>query len=119
MNKRILVIDDDRIVLKQVEMILGQAGFETVLANDAVDAVDKLSLKHFHLILSDIMMPELNGFDLVQMMKQLEFHIPVVFMSNLEDENTALRAKHLSGRELIHKSKGMVDLGKTIRSYLN
>ncbi|GGI15908.1 response regulator [Oxalicibacterium faecigallinarum] len=83
MKKRILIADDDADIAYTLSEILHDAGFETALASSAKDAYNMLAAQPFDLLLTDINMPELNGFALKKMIKQCEAlnGMPVIFMS--------------------------------------
>jgi two-component system response regulator VanR len=63
--KKILVVDDDEIVRKNLATLLGRAGFEADQAGDGVEAVEKLNQQKFELVLSDIVMPRMDGHALI------------------------------------------------------
>jgi CheY-like chemotaxis protein len=62
---KILVVDDDEIVCKNLVTLLGRAGYEADQAADGVEAVEKLSQQRFDLVLSDIVMPRMDGHALI------------------------------------------------------
>jgi DNA-binding NtrC family response regulator len=63
--KKILVVDDDEIVRKNLAILLGRAGYEADQAADGVEAVEKLNQQKFDLVLSDIVMPRMDGHALI------------------------------------------------------
>jgi CheY-like chemotaxis protein len=62
---KILVVDDDEIVRKNLATLLERAGYEADQAVDGVEAVEKLNAQKFDLILSDIVMPRMDGHALI------------------------------------------------------
>lgn len=80
----ILVVEDNKDLRKYIVGIL-QPFFKTVEANNGKDALTKLEINHFDLIISDVMMPEINGFDLCKIVKsQMETsHIPILLLTAL------------------------------------
>ena len=62
---KILVVDDDAIVCKNLATLLGRAGYEADQTADGVEAVEKLSQQRFDLVLSDIVMPRMDGHALI------------------------------------------------------
>ncbi len=62
---KILVVDDDPVVRKNLAILLGRAGYEADQAADGVEAVEKLNQQKFDLVLSDIIMPRMDGHALI------------------------------------------------------
>ena len=68
-KKKILVVDDDPMVIKLLESILNHEGYEAVVAKDGLEAMMQVKNHHPQLIVLDIMMPELNGYDVCNTLK--------------------------------------------------
>lgn len=68
--KNILLIDDDEIIQKILLKILQQNGYNVIFGTDGRDGLSKLGLMPYDLVITDIMMPYLNGFELIQELKQ-------------------------------------------------
>lgn len=68
--KNILLIDDDPIIQKVLFKVLSQKGYKVSYGSDGRDGVEKLQLMTFDLIITDIMMPYLNGFEFIQEIKK-------------------------------------------------
>ena len=87
MTAKILVVDDDDTLRELLRMHLASAGYEVSTATDAISA-GYLVLKHPpDLIISDINMPHMDGFEFVAALKSDPTlpHIPVIFLTSLED----------------------------------
>lgn len=82
---RILVVEDDRELNRSVCAFLEQRGFEALGCLGAEDAYDALYRGVFDLIISDIMMPEIDGFELVKTVRTLNENIPILFMTARDD----------------------------------
>ncbi|HPM02826.1 MAG TPA: response regulator [Candidatus Cloacimonadota bacterium] len=70
-KKNILIIDDDMISIHMGMMILKELEFEADHAENGQEALERLSQKQYDLILLDIMMPEMSGFDLAGHLKKI------------------------------------------------
>jgi len=83
MKKRILIVDDESDIRDSLAELLSEAGYDTISATSAKSAFAMLSSDSVDLVLTDIRMPEVNGFALKRMIKESETfkHIPVIFMS--------------------------------------
>ncbi len=83
MNKKILVIDDEDDILDFVERVLKDAGFVVYKAKDAKQGLTVLQTEKIELILLDIMLPEMDGWQVMQMLKSEERlkKIPVAMLT--------------------------------------
>ena len=81
----ILVLEDDPKLNQLVCTYLNDCGFETKGCLSAKDAYDEMYNKLYDLIISDIMMPEVDGFEFAQSVRQVNKHIPILFMSARDD----------------------------------
>lgn len=81
----ILVLEDDTKLNQLVCTYLRDSGFETKDCLNAKDAYDELYNSLYDLIISDIMMPEIDGFEFAQTVRQVNKHIPILFMSARDD----------------------------------
>ena len=88
MNERILIIDDDDLMRTVTTKVLTQAGYNIVQASNGKTGVGLVSQMKPDLILCDVMMPELDGYDVLQMLSknQETASIPFIFLTlyNLE-----------------------------------
>jgi len=82
---KILVVEDDRDLNRTVCAFLNQNGYEATGCLNAVDAYDSMYETVFDLIVSDIMMPGIDGFEFVKTVRSLNEDIPVLFMTARDD----------------------------------
>lgn len=82
---KILVVEDDKTLNKSVCLFLENNGYGTVGCLDVESAYNALYENVFDLIISDIMMPEVDGFEFVETVRSLNSDIPVIFMTARED----------------------------------
>ncbi|MGB3988495.1 MAG: response regulator [Minisyncoccales bacterium] len=84
MAKKILIIEDEEILADLLEKKLTQVGYEVSVANDGVEGLDKVKESIPDLILLDIVMPRMGGFDVMrELQKNQDFSkIPIVIISN-------------------------------------
>jgi two-component system chemotaxis response regulator CheY len=95
MSKTILIIDDSAAVRQVTNIALKGAGYEVIQAVDGVDALSKLDGKKIHLIISDVNMPNMDGFTFVKEAKKLPAYkfTPVIMLTTESEE-----AKKLEGQ---------------------
>ncbi|WP_372754136.1 response regulator [Labilibaculum sp.] len=89
----ILVVDDDIVILKFIEFSLKGLGYQTTLAKNGKEAIDKSKSQHFDLIISDLNMPLMDGNELVKRLRQTpEYrHTPFIFLSENTKEETWIK----------------------------
>ena len=85
---RILVVEDDRDLNKTVCTYLNKNGYEAVGCLNATSAYDEMYGNMFDLIISDIMMPGIDGFEFAENIRELNEQIPILFMSARDDMNS-------------------------------
>ena len=81
----ILVVDDDAVLNKTVCTWLGDCGFQAKGVLDAQAAYDELYNSLYDLIISDIMMPGIDGFEFAKTVREVNDRIPILFMSAKDD----------------------------------
>jgi DNA-binding response OmpR family regulator len=84
MNKRILVIDDDPTLLKLTQGVLTSNGFEVTAVNDAPNGLETAMKQKPDLIVLDVMMPIINGFNICRLLKSQKTHkhIPIILLTS-------------------------------------
>ncbi len=82
---RILVVEDDKDLNKTVCAYLNRSGYEATGCMNAMEAYDKLYETVFDLIVSDIMMPGIDGFEFARTVRELNQQIPILFMTARDD----------------------------------
>ena len=92
--RRILVAEDDRFLRKAAEMALKRQGYTVLTAADGEEALRAARTELPDLILLDLIMPKLNGFDVLQALKKETptAHIPVIILSNLGQDRDVQQA---------------------------
>ena len=79
---RILVVDDERDTLELIELTLRTAGYEIHLANNGSESLEMLRAGTFDIVLLDIMMPDMSGYDVLRTIKaEMAEPPPVVFLT--------------------------------------
>lgn len=96
----ILVVDDEADTLGLIELTLETAGFRVVTAPGALQAIQLLQSEKYDLILLDVMMPDMTGYDLLDKMRgEMGIMTPVVFLTakNLPEDRVTAEATGASG----------------------
>ena len=82
---KILVVEDDKELNRSVCTFLNQGGYEAAGCLSASDAYDAMYANTFDLIVSDIMMPGIDGFEFAKTVRELDANIPILFMTARDD----------------------------------
>ncbi|HHT24665.1 MAG TPA: response regulator transcription factor [Clostridiaceae bacterium] len=102
MNTKILLVEDDQELIKQLTSFLESEGFFIESAEGQKLALQKLDLNIFDLVLLDINLADGNGFVLCSMIKE-KYHLPVIFLSALGDEYSTVTGLELGADDYIAK----------------
>ncbi len=105
-SKHILVIDDSANSREIQKSILETARFTVSTAQDGIDGLAKMRQEDFHLIITDISMPRMDGFTFIEnVRREKKYHgIPIIVVSNVEDAESKQRAHDLGANRYIVKS---------------
>jgi len=100
---RVLVIDDEEIVHASVGKILARAGFQTTSVYSAREGLEKLRQEAFQLVITDLMMPEMNGIEMLQALQTEGIRVPIVMITGYPTIKTALVAMRLGATDYLAK----------------
>lgn len=105
MSKTILVVDDSSSLRTAVRIALSGAGFEVVEAEDGKQALTKLDGRKYHLVISDVNMPNLDGFGFVTAMKQMAAYkyTPVIMLTTEAGDDKKEKGKAAGAKAWIVK----------------
>ena len=105
MSKTILVVDDSSSLRMAVRIALTGAGYDIVEAEDGKQALTKLDGRKYHLVISDVNMPNLDGYGFVQAMKQLAAYkyTPVVMLTTEDSNDKKERGREVGAKAWIVK----------------
>jgi len=110
-NKKILIIEDDKFLAKMLIRTLESHGYEIVVASNGKEGLMKASQGDADLILLDIMLPDIDGFDLLETIKKDDKakKTPVIIMSNLGQPEDIQQGRSLGAVDYLVKSDLSLD----------
>jgi DNA-binding response OmpR family regulator len=102
--KKILVIEDDILMVKILEFILRKEGYELTIAKDGIEGIEKLHSVNPDMVITDIILPFKSGLEVISIVKENFSNIPVIVVSSMgEEEGTVLEAFNLGADDFVPK----------------
>lgn len=98
---KILIVEDERNISKLIQDTVSLANYEFDCSFDGEDALEKINENTYDLILLDIMLPKLDGFQIVEQMENKD--IPIIFLSAKNDVSTIVKGLKSGGKDYITK----------------
>ena len=116
---KILVVDDDKMILEAITHYLSSEGHEVITASNGLQALEMAQSKRLDLIISDIMMPDLSGLSMLSMLKQFYFNkIPVIIISSLDKSDVILSSLGLGADDFMAKPINFKELSIRVKKYM-
>jgi DNA-binding NtrC family response regulator len=103
MTARILVVDDEEIVIRSCLRILGDGDYEVEAVQSGWEALRKIDESHYDVVILDIMMPKMDGLEVLQRVKESYPDVEVVMVTGLSQIETAVRAMKLGAFDYLPK----------------
>lgn len=120
MHKTILAVDDQPLILKSIEHKFKDTLFTLHLAQGGKEAIEKFNTLAPDLVILDLNMPEVNGFDVLQHIRSSERkEVPVIVMSAEDDEKIIVNSFNIGADDYIQKPVGLNELLVRVRKQLN
>lgn len=118
---KIVLAEDDKFISKAYQDGLRRGNFEVVPAFNGAEAIEKIKSEKPDLVLLDIIMPDKNGFEVLEAIKRDDStkNIPVIFLSNLGQESDIQKGRELGANDYLIKSNfSMKEVIAKISEYL-
>ncbi|MEH6703303.1 response regulator [Galbibacter orientalis] len=103
MKKKILIIEDNPMIVKSLEFKLTKDGYEIVVAHDGRKALDILKNETFQLVITDLMLPFINGTELIEHIKNNIPELPIIVLSTSNQEEIIMDAFKMGVNDFITK----------------
>jgi two-component system C4-dicarboxylate transport response regulator DctD len=118
-KKRILIVDDDHLLCKNLEEHLEFNGYVPSCAFSGIEALRVFKLKEFHLVLTDLQMPHIDGFELIERIRRIKSEIPVILMTGHGDTSIKDKAFKLGVSGYVNKPFNTDHMVQLIQRVLN
>lgn len=113
---QILVVEDEKNISTLICMALSQVGYKCETAFDGEIAADMLEKKRYDLILLDVMLPKIDGFELIEYIK--DYDIPVIFITAKSDVKDKVKGLNLGADDYITKPFDIAELQARVEAVL-
>ena len=98
---KILIVEDDPNIAKLVEATVAIGGYEGVVCSNGAEAFEKMEHGNFDLILLDVMLPDMSGFEIMQ--RRTNTQVPVIFITAKQELTDKVRGLRLGAEDYIVK----------------
>lgn len=115
---KILVVDDEPGILEMISDALAMSGFEPILASDGLEALNTLRSGQFDLLVTDVNMPKMDGYELVRRLRQLDNQIPVIFLTARNDKPDVANGFRIGADDYITKPFGIEEFSLRVAAVL-
>jgi two-component system, OmpR family, response regulator len=115
---RLLVVEDDPNILELLSASLRFAGFEVATATSGSAAVSAAKARRPDLVVLDVMLPDLDGFEVIRLMREEGTRTPVVFLTARDATDDKIRGLTLGGDDYVTKPFSLEELTARIRAVL-
>ena len=121
MDKVVLVVDDSTTVRKFVAASLNMKGFRVVTASDGVEALERMPAEKFDLIITDLNMPDMDGFEFIRALRDNPAYkdLPVIILSSLGDNVSRETGARLGVNSYVVKPFSLEKIQYEVAKYLS
>ncbi len=116
----ILIIDDSRVNQHMLRLVLRRNGYQTLIANNGQEGLDVLAEANVHIVICDINMPVMDGFEFLKTIRANEAHahIPVLMLTALGEDGTSEKSIELGANGCITQPFESHVLSNTVRALI-
>lgn len=117
MGKKVLVVDDEKLIVKGVRFSLEQDDMEVDCAYDGEEALDKIKNNRYDLILLDIMLPKLTGLEVCQQVREFS-DVPIVMLTAKGDDMDKILGLEYGADDYITKPFNILEVKARIKAIM-
>ena len=117
MSKRVLVVDDEKLIVKGIRFSLEQDGMEVDAAYDGEEALKLISENHYDMILLDVMLPKYDGFEVCQRVREFS-DVPVIMLTAKGDDMNKILGLEYGADDYIIKPFNILEVKARIKAIM-
>ena len=117
MSKRILVVDDEKLIVKGIRFSLEQEGFEVFCAYDGEEAVEMAKQTEYDMILLDLMLPKMNGLEVCQQVREFS-NVPIIMLTAKGEDMDKILGLEYGADDYITKPFNILEVKARIKAIL-
>jgi len=117
MANKVLVVDDEKLIVKGIKFSLEQDGMEVDAAYDGRQALDMARQNSYDIILLDVMLPELNGFEVCQMLRE-ESDVPIIMLTAKGDDMDKILGLEYGADDYVTKPFNILEVKARIKAII-
>lgn len=117
MGRKVLVVDDEKLIVKGIRFSLEQDGMEVVCAYDGEEALQLAKEQKFDIILLDVMLPKLNGFEVCQQIRDFS-NVPIIMLTAKTDDMDKILGLDYGADDYMTKPFNILEVKARIKAIL-
>ena len=117
MARKVLVVDDEKLIVKGIRFSLEQDGMEVDCAYDGQEALDLATANHYDMILLDVMLPKLDGFEVCQSIREFS-NVPIVMLTAKGDDMDKILGLEYGADDYITKPFNILEVKARIKAIM-
>ena len=117
MAKKVLVVDDEKLIVKGIRFSLEQDGMEVDCAYDGEEAVEAAKKKEYDVVLLDIMLPKLTGFEVCQQIREFS-SMPIIMLTAKDDDMDKILGLEYGADDYITKPFNILEVKARIKAIM-
>lgn len=117
MPKRVLVVDDEKLIVKGIRFSLEQDGMEVDCAYDGEEAIEKAKTTEFDVILLDVMLPKFNGMEVCQQIREFS-NVPIIMLTAKSDDMDKILGLEYGADDYITKPFNILEVKARIKAIM-
>ena len=115
---KILIIDDDKDICEYMHLLLSQSGYDVLTETSPNAGLDRLRQEEFHVVVLDIMMPELNGMEVLEEIRSFDSDISIIIFTGFPSVDTAVTSMKYNVADYIKKPFDVDEFNDTLEDIL-
>ncbi|MGM0555191.1 MAG: response regulator [Myxococcota bacterium] len=115
---RILIIDDDTDICEYMQLLLTQSGYDVTAKTNPKEGLEVLREEEFHVVILDIMMPELNGMEVLEEIRSFDSDIAIIIFTGYPSVDTAVTSMKYDVSDYIKKPFDVDEFNQTLEKIL-